>query len=174
MSAHLFHGDSSEAMLRNMSNSPGAVTGYNVYNHLQSRDVADELRVPMCCSKCEDKVCEALIEMSGVDEVQTDQYNQKVTVVGMVEPEDVLKRVKCIKKRTELWTHEYSYSNIWSSCNQALTSPHTSSSIPIYGAPYIKLTFDQISYSQSAYGPSYIETTYDHATTSYNQVYDSY
>ncbi len=111
---------------------------------------------------------------AGVDEVQTDQYNQKVTVVGMVEPEDVLKRVKRIKKRSELWTHEYSYSNIWSSRNQALTSPHTSSSIPIYGAPYIKSTFDQISYSQSAYGPSYIETTYDHATPSYNQVYDSY
>ncbi len=110
---------------------------------------------------------------AGVDEVQTDQYNPKVTVVGMVEPEDVLKRVKRIKKRSELWTHEYSYSNIWSSHNQALTS-HTSSSIPIYGAPYIESTFDQISYSQSAYGPSYIETTYDHATPSYNQVYDSY
>ncbi|KAH9544094.1 hypothetical protein CY35_13G099400 [Sphagnum magellanicum] len=159
MSAHLFHGDSSEAMLHNISNSSGAVTGYNVYNHLQSRDVAVELRVPMCCSKCEDKVREALIEMS---------------VVGMVEPEDVLKQVKRIKKRSELWTHEYSYSNIWSSHNQALTSPHTSSSIPIYGAPYIESTFDQISYSQSAYGPSYIETTYDHATPSYNQVYDSY
>jgi hypothetical protein len=26
---------------------------------------AVELRVPMCCSKCEDKVREALIEMSG-------------------------------------------------------------------------------------------------------------
>jgi hypothetical protein len=111
---------------------------------------------------------------AGVNEVQTDQYNQKVTVVGMVEPEDVLKQVKRIKKRSELWTHEYSYSNIWSSHNQALTSPHTSSSIPIYGAPYIESTFDQISYSQSAYGPSYIETTYDHATPSYNQVYDSY
>lgn len=42
MSAHLFHGDSSEAMLHNMSNSSGAVTGFNVYNHLQSRDVVSD------------------------------------------------------------------------------------------------------------------------------------
>ena len=45
-----------------------------------------ELKVPMCCEKCARKVKERLLTLEGVESVVTDQYNQKVTVHGNVDP----------------------------------------------------------------------------------------
>jgi copper chaperone CopZ len=63
-----------------------------------------ELRVPMCCEKCEEKVKEALEELDGVKNVVTDQYNQRVTVTGFVDPLKALRRVKKVKKKSEFFT----------------------------------------------------------------------
>jgi copper chaperone CopZ len=52
------------------------------------------LKVPMCCDKCEEKVREELNELPGVQTIVCDQSNQKVTVIGHVDPILALKQVK--------------------------------------------------------------------------------
>lgn len=63
-----------------------------------------ELTVPMCCAKCEEKVKEELEELSGVRNVITDQSNQRVTVIGHVDPLLALKKVKKVKKKSQFFT----------------------------------------------------------------------
>lgn len=63
-----------------------------------------QLRVPMCCDKCKEKVQEELEEMEGVKDVHCDQFNQRVTVTGYVDPLRVLKRVKKVKKKSEFFS----------------------------------------------------------------------
>ncbi|CAM6016300.1 unnamed protein product, partial [Sphagnum balticum] len=72
-----------------------------------------EMIVPMCCTKCEEKVKESLLEMEGVEQVKTDQYNHRVTVTGFVDPIRVLKRVKKIKRRSDFmpWSMHYQHSS---------------------------------------------------------------
>jgi len=69
-----------------------------------------ELRVPMCCEKCMKKVTEKLLDLSGVEGVMTDQYNQKVIVTGTVDPSKVLSRVKDVKKQSVFWDKTVDYS----------------------------------------------------------------
>ena len=59
-----------------------------------------ELRVPMCCEKCREKVKEELEELEGVRGVICDQYNQRVTVTGFVDP---LRALKKVKKKSEFF-----------------------------------------------------------------------
>lgn len=63
-----------------------------------------ELRVPMCCDKCQEKVKEELEELEGVQDVICDQYNQRVTVTGFVDAFRALKKVKKVKKKSEFFT----------------------------------------------------------------------
>lgn len=62
-----------------------------------------ELKVPMCCDKCQEKVMEALEECDGVEDVICDQYNQRVTVTGFVDPMKALRKVKKVKKKSEFF-----------------------------------------------------------------------
>lgn len=62
-----------------------------------------ELRVPMCCEKCVEKVKEAVEECDGVKNVICDQYNQRVTVTGFVDPNKILRRVRKVKKKSEFF-----------------------------------------------------------------------
>jgi copper chaperone CopZ len=62
------------------------------------------LRVPMCCEKCQEKVKEELEELDGVQDVICDQYNQRVTVTGFVDPHRALRKVKKVKKKSEFFT----------------------------------------------------------------------
>lgn len=43
-----------------------------------------DLKVPMCCAKCEEKVREELLDVEGVYSVVCDQHCQKVTVTGII------------------------------------------------------------------------------------------
>jgi len=63
-----------------------------------------ELRVPMCCEKCREKVQEELEDLEGVRTVVCDQFHQHVTVTGFVDPLKVLKKVKKVKKKSEFFT----------------------------------------------------------------------
>ncbi|CAK9203912.1 unnamed protein product [Sphagnum troendelagicum] len=65
-----------------------------------------DLKVPMCCAKCEEKVREELLDVEGVYSVVCDQHCQKVTVTGnynSVDPLHLLKKVKRIKKNSKFW-----------------------------------------------------------------------
>lgn len=78
-----------------------------------------ELKVPMCCDKCARKVKERLLALEGVESVVTDQYNQKVTVRGHVDPARVLNRVKLVKKRSVFWDMTVDYSENYRRARQA-------------------------------------------------------
>jgi hypothetical protein len=47
-----------------------------------------------------------VVIQTGVDGVICDQWNQKVTVTGNVDPAKVLKRVRQVKKKAQFWTRK--------------------------------------------------------------------
>ncbi|CAM6039965.1 unnamed protein product [Sphagnum compactum] len=63
-----------------------------------------EIFVPVCCSKCEEKVRDELLELRGVESVMIDQQLQKVIVTGFVDPLRALKKLKKVKKVAEMWS----------------------------------------------------------------------
>lgn len=62
-----------------------------------------ELKVPMCCNKCEEKVKEHLKELEGVHDVVCDQTKQRVTVAGPVDPFLALRKAKKVKKKSDFF-----------------------------------------------------------------------
>ncbi|XP_062192219.1 heavy metal-associated isoprenylated plant protein 23-like [Phragmites australis] len=64
-----------------------------------------ELKVRMDCDGCELKVRNTLATMKGVESVDINRKQQKVTVQGFVEPQRVLRRAQSTGKRTELWPY---------------------------------------------------------------------
>ncbi|KAL0884525.1 hypothetical protein Bca101_008506 [Brassica carinata] len=62
-----------------------------------------EMRVHMDCVGCESRVKSALQKMRGVDEVDIDMVQQKVTVTGYADQKKVLKKVRKTGRRAELW-----------------------------------------------------------------------
>ncbi|KAL6900791.1 hypothetical protein ACP4OV_005467 [Aristida adscensionis] len=64
-----------------------------------------ELKVRMDCDGCERKVKNTLATMRGVQSVEINRKQQKVTVQGFVEPHRVLRRALSTGKRAELWPY---------------------------------------------------------------------
>uniref|UniRef100_A0A1D1Y6H2 Copper-exporting P-type ATPase A n=1 Tax=Anthurium amnicola TaxID=1678845 RepID=A0A1D1Y6H2_9ARAE len=64
-----------------------------------------ELKVRMDCDGCELKVKKALSSMKGVQSVEINRKQQKVTVTGFVEASKVMKRVKSTGKKAEIWPY---------------------------------------------------------------------
>ncbi|KAL6844883.1 hypothetical protein ACP4OV_025542 [Aristida adscensionis] len=64
-----------------------------------------ELRVRMDCDGCEMKVRNALSSMKGVQSVEINRKQYKVTVQGFVEPHKVVKRVQATGKKAEIWPY---------------------------------------------------------------------
>jgi copper chaperone CopZ len=89
--------------------SPAYPPGYPMQNNsmrrLDSRSKLPilELKVPMCCDKCQQKVKEELEGLEGIRSVECDQFNQRVTITGNVDPILALKRVKKVKKKSDFF-----------------------------------------------------------------------
>ncbi|CAL9106928.1 heavy metal-associated isoprenylated plant protein 23-like [Musa acuminata AAA Group] len=64
-----------------------------------------ELKVRMDCEGCELKVRNVLSTMRGVQSVDINRKQYKVTVTGYVEPHKVIKRVQSTGKKAELWPY---------------------------------------------------------------------
>ncbi|CAN6239416.1 unnamed protein product [Urochloa humidicola] len=64
---------------------------------------AVELRVRMDCERCEREVRKALSGMRGVQHVEVNRLQQKVTVTGEVDPLAVLRRAQSTGKKAEPW-----------------------------------------------------------------------
>ncbi|KAH7652711.1 Copper chaperone domain-containing protein [Dioscorea alata] len=64
-----------------------------------------ELKVRMDCDGCELKVKNALSNMKGVKSVEVNRKQNKVTVVGFVEQNKVLKKVISTGKKAEIWPY---------------------------------------------------------------------
>lgn len=67
------------------------------------RSQSMDFRVRLCCDNCERKVRHALRNVDDIDHVMCDQYNNRVMVVGNAKLEHVLKRLRKVKKETQLW-----------------------------------------------------------------------
>ncbi|KAJ4753390.1 Heavy metal-associated isoprenylated plant protein 20 [Rhynchospora pubera] len=64
-----------------------------------------ELKVRMDCEGCELKVKKAMSSLKGVKSVEINMKQQKVTVVGYVEPNKVLKKAQGTGKKAEIWPY---------------------------------------------------------------------
>ncbi|KAL5220954.1 hypothetical protein ABZP36_025667 [Zizania latifolia] len=64
-----------------------------------------ELHVRMDCNGCEHKIRKTLRGIDGVSEVYVDAANQKVTVVGVVDPERIVKAIRKTKRVPTICSH---------------------------------------------------------------------
>ncbi|KAK1619880.1 hypothetical protein QYE76_025397 [Lolium multiflorum] len=62
-----------------------------------------ELMVRMDCERCERQVRKALAGIRGVEHVEVNRRQQRVTVTGSVDPHKVLLRARSTGKKAELW-----------------------------------------------------------------------
>jgi copper chaperone CopZ len=93
----MFHGKEEPMYMSSSFSSGGYTNQYPPVTPQNGTVPALELKVPMCCDKCEEKVKEELEELDGVRSVICDRYNQRVTIVGFVDPLQALKQVKKAK-----------------------------------------------------------------------------
>ncbi|KAH7840861.1 hypothetical protein Vadar_022605 [Vaccinium darrowii] len=68
-----------------------------------------ELKVRMCCTGCERVVKNAIYKLRGIDSVEVDLPMEKVTVIGYVDRNKVLKAVRRAGKRAEFWPYQPLY-----------------------------------------------------------------
>ncbi|XP_057763014.1 heavy metal-associated isoprenylated plant protein 22-like [Arachis stenosperma] len=61
------------------------------------------IRVKMDCEGCVRKVSDALEDLEGVESVDVNKKQQRVTVTGYVDPEEVLKEVNNTGKKADVW-----------------------------------------------------------------------
>ncbi|KAK9713212.1 hypothetical protein RND81_06G012100 [Saponaria officinalis] len=65
-----------------------------------------EIKVKMDCEGCERKVRKSVEGMKGVTQIEVDPKQSKLTVIGYVDPEKVLHRVKYhTGKKAEFWPY---------------------------------------------------------------------
>ncbi|KAJ1283528.1 hypothetical protein BS78_03G135200 [Paspalum vaginatum] len=64
-----------------------------------------ELSVRMDCNGCEHKIRKTLRAIDGVSEVSIDQANHKIMVVGMADPERIVKAIRKIKRVPTIFSH---------------------------------------------------------------------
>jgi copper chaperone CopZ len=69
-----------------------------------------DLKVTMCCAKCENKAQEGIEKLSGVQDVITDPTRSLVTVFGNANTHDLMKKAKKVDKNAALLATE-SYNN---------------------------------------------------------------
>uniref|UniRef100_A0A7C8ZRX2 HMA domain-containing protein n=2 Tax=Opuntia streptacantha TaxID=393608 RepID=A0A7C8ZRX2_OPUST len=76
------------------------------HGHRRKQLQTVEIRVKIDCEGCERKVRRAVEGMKGVTQVEIDPKQYKLTVVGYVEPNKVVARVRHrTGKRAELWPY---------------------------------------------------------------------
>lgn len=64
-----------------------------------------ELHVRMDCNGCVHKIRKSLSGIEGIGEVYVDQANHKITVVGTVDPERIVKAIRKTKKVPTIFSH---------------------------------------------------------------------
>ncbi|RCV23644.1 hypothetical protein SETIT_5G023600v2 [Setaria italica] len=64
-----------------------------------------ELHVRMDCHGCEHKIRKTLRAIDGISEVYIDQANHKITVVGMADPERIVKAIRKTKRVPTIFSH---------------------------------------------------------------------
>lgn len=122
-----------------------------------------ELLVPMCCTKCEEKVYEEMMDLRGVQGVVVDREAQRVIVHGFVDPHKALRGAKRVKRDSQIWNSGASYGRDFFSSPKYRRSSYVSPSI--YRSS--SLEYQPSVYQTSAYEPSVYRTSYNRYTPSY-------
>ncbi|XVF53221.1 hypothetical protein PTKIN_Ptkin05aG0082600 [Pterospermum kingtungense] len=91
-------------------NKKKSVTNINYYNVNMSKGrplslQTVDLKVRMCCTGCERVVKNAIYKLRGIDSVEVNLEMEKVTVIGYVDRNKVLKQVRRAGKRAEFWPY---------------------------------------------------------------------
>ncbi|XVF51168.1 hypothetical protein PTKIN_Ptkin04bG0162600 [Pterospermum kingtungense] len=90
------------------SDNKKSVSNINYYNMPKGRPLSlqtVDLKVRMCCTGCERVVKNAIYKLRGIDSVEVDLEMEKVTVIGYVDRNKVLKQVRRAGKRAEFWPY---------------------------------------------------------------------
>ena len=132
-----------------------------------------ELMVPMCCTKCEEKVRENMLELHGAQRVMVDLEGQRVAVTGFVDPMKALKAAQKVKRDSQFWTGVPLYSSPSRGVRDFFKSPfkhHSVNSRRLYSG---QLNLADSSYSTSRYeyggAPLYRSSSYNRYMPSYNE-----
>ncbi|PKA63512.1 Heavy metal-associated isoprenylated plant protein 26 [Apostasia shenzhenica] len=64
-----------------------------------------EIKVKMDCDGCERRVKNAVSSIKGITSMEVNRKQSRVTVTGHVEPRKVLRKVKSIGKKAEMWPY---------------------------------------------------------------------
>ncbi|XP_078180511.1 heavy metal-associated isoprenylated plant protein 23-like [Carex rostrata] len=77
----------------------------NGYKKKRKQFQTVELKVRMDCNGCVLKVKKAVSNMKGVQSVDINRKQNKVTVTGYIEPGKVLRKVQATGKKAEIWPY---------------------------------------------------------------------
>ncbi|XP_077249964.1 heavy metal-associated isoprenylated plant protein 23-like [Tasmannia lanceolata] len=77
----------------------------NGHNKKKKQFQTVELKARMDCDGCELKIKKALSSMKGVESVEINRKQQKVTITGYVEANKLVNKVKSIGKKAEIWPY---------------------------------------------------------------------
>jgi len=131
-----------------------------------------ELIVPMCCTKCQEKIRENMLELRGVQSVIADLQAQRVVVSGFVDPIKVLKKAKRVKRDSMLYTGTtsgYGGAEYLPSVSKYRRSEYRPS---LYRTPSYELRRPSVYRTSSLeYRPSVYRSSYNQYTPSYGQSY---
>ena len=89
-----------------MSHLIGSGNGNHQHKNKNKKQLQTvELKVMMDCDGCVLKVRKTLSSLDGVESVEINRKQQKVTVTGYVEPNKVLKKANSTGKKAEIWPY---------------------------------------------------------------------
>ncbi|KAK4271691.1 hypothetical protein QN277_020343 [Acacia crassicarpa] len=120
-----------------------------------------EMCVHIDCAGCEAKVKKALQRLPGVDDVDIDMEMQKVTVMGWADKNQILKTVRKMGKRAELWPYPYNPEY------HGFIRQYNNNNIINTDYDYTKKNIDYDSYE---YDNNYESEFSDHHVTSYSPI----
>ncbi|KAH9317574.1 hypothetical protein KI387_019343 [Taxus chinensis] len=107
-----------------------------------------EMRVPLYSFGCERKIRKALSHIKGLYSVEAELEHQKVTVVGMVDRNEVLEAIRAKRKEAQFWTDDQHITKPIISDPPAKNSPSSCSNASSGsskpgggGAKFIKISF---------------------------------
>lgn len=129
-----------------------------------------ELMVPMCCTKCEEKVRENMLELRGAQRVMVDLEGQRVALTGFVDPMKALKAAKKVKRDSQFWTGVPFYDSPSRGVRDFFKSPFEHHSRRLYSGQ-LNLADSRYRTSRYEYGgaPLYRSSSYSRYMTSYNE-----
>jgi hypothetical protein len=72
----------------------------------KKKEIKLEMKIPICCSECEDSVSSTLYALKGVKSVMCNTNTRKVTVVTTAAAADILIECRKLFKKSRMWSDD--------------------------------------------------------------------